>query len=550
MYLFEVTMRTCFVIMPYGGEDQAKREHYLGVYQSIIEPAAIKAGYTPHRSDISNKPGNITNEVIKDLASADIVIADLTEGNPNVFFELGIRHVLRKSGTVHIIDKDHKLPFDINQYRVVQYSTRLSELPTSIISIVEAIEKRSTQPNISDNPVHDAIPSLPADVRTMGDDELRNRIEILQQDLEGFRSENEVLKNRLVLLDPNNSTNQLESINIEKTLSEADTIMALTGENALLRLIKANDHDGRDGFIRELREVLKSPYLSEIDFMQINRLCGDLGLPHHGRAVLEIARAMYPEVTSIFASLAAEYQSSPNPTLRARGRVMVEGFLGIEHTERGPKLTKKLSGGLESVIGVLFNFYFADNNYEWIVSISESLEENLTPSSFFRRNKARAYHKMGQSANAETTFKEALALDPHDDTVYAFYADFLDDEGRYKEAYEQFENAICADPEDGRRYINLGDHIHLRGIVRDASGELIGPISKIERYKNVMPLFLRALTKKGGVNFKNQVVSKLVRFGLIGEAQAINNDETPEGEYNLSALNYVDNLIERGNWIK
>src|SRR5215207_2752710 len=99
----------CFVIMPYGGKDEQRRKHYLGVYQGIIQPAATEVGLEPKRSDIAGQPGNITRDIVEDLATAEVVIADLSEGNPNVLFELGIRHVLRKSGTIHIVNRDEHI---------------------------------------------------------------------------------------------------------------------------------------------------------------------------------------------------------------------------------------------------------------------------------------------------------------------------------------------------------------------------------------------------------------------------------------------------------
>jgi hypothetical protein len=139
-------MKKCFVIMPYGGNDEKAQKLFAGVYQTIVSAAARNAGYEPERSDIAGEPGNVTHDVIRDLAESEIVVADLTTGNPNVFFELGIRHVFRKSGTVHIVNGAQSLPFDVSQYRAIKYSpTELADIPEAIKSIEDAIRKRELQ---------------------------------------------------------------------------------------------------------------------------------------------------------------------------------------------------------------------------------------------------------------------------------------------------------------------------------------------------------------------------------------------------------------------
>lgn len=152
---------SCFVIMPFGKADTDRAKHFLGVYTAIIVPAIIRAGMKPERADLGQEPGNITHDVIRKLALSDVVVADLTDSNPNVFFELGIRHVMRKGGTVHIADRAAFLPFDVQAYRVITYSTDLAEIDRVVTEISLAIKRRLEQPDKSDNPVHDTFPALP-----------------------------------------------------------------------------------------------------------------------------------------------------------------------------------------------------------------------------------------------------------------------------------------------------------------------------------------------------------------------------------------------------
>ncbi len=178
--------KICFVIMPYGGSDQEAREKFMGVFTSIIEPAAVKAGYKPKRSDIESSPGSITHDIVNNLLTADIVIADLTSANPNVLYELGIRHAFRKSGTVHIIEESCQVPFDVKSYRFIKYSLKLANIPRTVSLISEAIKMREESAGKSDNPVHDARHDLPVNFVDSGGvpsvNQLGNRQEFARPD--------------------------------------------------------------------------------------------------------------------------------------------------------------------------------------------------------------------------------------------------------------------------------------------------------------------------------------------------------------------------------
>jgi len=87
----------------------------------VIEPASRKTGYAkPQRADQISAPGIITQQVIQAVADADLVIADLSEHNPNVFYELAIRHGLQ-SPMVQLLESSQRLPFDIAQMRTIKF---------------------------------------------------------------------------------------------------------------------------------------------------------------------------------------------------------------------------------------------------------------------------------------------------------------------------------------------------------------------------------------------------------------------------------------------
>lgn len=108
----------CFVISPIGSSDSEERKHADLMLSALFEPALAELGLRAVRADGISKPGLITGQVMDHVARAALVIADLSFGNPNVYYELALRHATRKP-IVQIIRTSDKLPFDVGQYRTV-----------------------------------------------------------------------------------------------------------------------------------------------------------------------------------------------------------------------------------------------------------------------------------------------------------------------------------------------------------------------------------------------------------------------------------------------
>lgn len=114
----EGSQKTCFVIAPIGEEESDIRVRSDNVLNYIIVPTASGCGYTVTRSDKIPQPGIIINQIIKHLSEDDLVIADLTDGNPSVFYELAFRHIVGKP-IVHI--SQTPLPFDVAPVRTIYF---------------------------------------------------------------------------------------------------------------------------------------------------------------------------------------------------------------------------------------------------------------------------------------------------------------------------------------------------------------------------------------------------------------------------------------------
>jgi hypothetical protein len=117
----------CFVVMPFGKEGTETRERFNRTYEYIIKKPICEAGYSCIRGDEIPGTENIVDMLKSQLVKAALVIADLSDKNANVFYELGFRHALNKP-TITISDADELtgLPFNISHYRTISY--RLNDI--------------------------------------------------------------------------------------------------------------------------------------------------------------------------------------------------------------------------------------------------------------------------------------------------------------------------------------------------------------------------------------------------------------------------------------
>lgn len=103
----------CFVIMPFGGWFD---KYYIEIYIPAIEAA----GFEAKRADDLYRPGNIVNDIWIYTKEATVLLADLTNKNPNVFYELGLAHAITKPAVLITASMDD-VPFDLRSLRVIDY---------------------------------------------------------------------------------------------------------------------------------------------------------------------------------------------------------------------------------------------------------------------------------------------------------------------------------------------------------------------------------------------------------------------------------------------
>ena len=151
----------CFVIMPFGDskKDEESKKKYDDIFNAIkrtIEKIQIndkeKKILTCHRADEEIGPGEIIAHVIENLVTSEIVIADLTGRNPNVFYELGVRHSVENK-TILIAEDLEDIPFDLKGQRIISYRYDFKGMMNLQDLLQEAVEKLISDPEENDNPV-------------------------------------------------------------------------------------------------------------------------------------------------------------------------------------------------------------------------------------------------------------------------------------------------------------------------------------------------------------------------------------------------------------
>ena len=131
----------CFVLMPFGKKmDAAGRvTNFDSIYEKIIAPAVARAGLEPIRADEEKIGGTIHKPMFERLMLCHYAVADITGANPNVFYELGIRHAMRPRSTVIVFGEGTVLPFDIALVRGISYKTDGAGEPVEAEATLAAI---------------------------------------------------------------------------------------------------------------------------------------------------------------------------------------------------------------------------------------------------------------------------------------------------------------------------------------------------------------------------------------------------------------------------
>jgi len=162
-------LKLCFVIMPFGEkevtDDKGERRMvnfdtiYGQIFDSAIRQARLPEGGTlePRRTDKDFFSGDISQEMFEYLEYSRVALTDISGLNPNVLYELGVRHRARGSGTVIFRQPAAKIPFDISQIKAFPYEYEPEDHAKESRDLIAKVLTESLEQNKIDSPVQRAL---------------------------------------------------------------------------------------------------------------------------------------------------------------------------------------------------------------------------------------------------------------------------------------------------------------------------------------------------------------------------------------------------------
>lgn len=152
--------KSCFVISVIADKGSELREHADELFEFILAPCLEKCGYDKNiRGDHIPEPGMIPKQVVDALVEYDLVIADLTFPNPNVYYELAIRHFTDRP-IIHMKKAGVKLPFDNAPVRAVEFGFNMREGKKAKEDLVKAINAEESATKGGRNPITSATNAI------------------------------------------------------------------------------------------------------------------------------------------------------------------------------------------------------------------------------------------------------------------------------------------------------------------------------------------------------------------------------------------------------
>ena len=150
--------REVFIVRPFK---KKKGIDFDEIDEKLIQPALRRVGWGGKTAQHLFKSGDIRYDLFEKLLMADLVIVDVSIHSANVFYELGVRHAFRKKHTILIRCDKHKIPFDINLLRYLEYDRKKPE--ASVSELVKAIESSlatGEDESETDSPAFMVLPRL------------------------------------------------------------------------------------------------------------------------------------------------------------------------------------------------------------------------------------------------------------------------------------------------------------------------------------------------------------------------------------------------------
>lgn len=210
--------KKCFVIMPFSKTTERHDELYWNEFFTSIKQIMQKCNYCCMRSETG--PYKLFSNIVDNLENSDVVIAVLTDYNSNVWYELGIRHTLKK-GTIMLLQEGQKAPFDVADFGMIFYKDSVGLERYLEEEITKYLSKLNN--NICDSPVISSLNNKANNGLDKKVEELQQLIWKLIEEIprnKNIQNKNRIQQNKILWVDDypiNNESviNLLEDRNVQ-----------------------------------------------------------------------------------------------------------------------------------------------------------------------------------------------------------------------------------------------------------------------------------------------------------------------------------------------
>lgn len=481
-----------FVIMPYGGNNQERVREFKRVFRYLIQDAVdnydSKADII--RQDYSNEGGYIIRNVIDNLATADLVIADLSDNNWNVAYELGLRHVMSKYGTVLICNDRTELPYDIKQMNVILYPAddwidSAEEISDQITKAIGTAMKQVR----TDSPVFDVFPGLPDKLPLAQNDDGTARLIALNEELDKAKAEIRQLRARIEEAGLDSSEVKREK-DLHEIMQKAVARRMYISDEAVSHLRELADEKKYNEFAEFLAIVLKDGYLDETDCIKVYNICRRLGIPDITKTYLETVVEFYPENEELRASLANAYSTDYHD--RDKAISIVNEALGIRRKDGKYELVNKVR--TRRSLATMFDVYLHLKKYSDIILISNLLLErgHEKQRDLIYRNICYAAIYIEDFETARIASENTIATDPDSALNHYVRYKYFDAIDAHEHAIESLEQCIRLDSSDADYPFLIAGEICDELYARVPDTMKIRRIDQSECEKLAVPYILRA----------------------------------------------------------
>ncbi len=460
--------RKCFVIMPIRKEGSPEYKHFRALYDITIRPTLEQAGFHVERGDDVVKGGSIQKQVVERLAEADLVVADMTDLNPNVFWELGVRHALRGSGTFTLIDHERTEsgePFDLQVYRTIRYSGSLEGQGKLRDELTKFAQNLDDDPGGNlDSPVHGFLPSLPYNVIAVAagsaEAELRGELAKLKEKLQEY-------ERRFGAIDgaKHSSVTDRPADIIRDALQELED--GNDPSHLLSEAQAAAEEKDKKKFLTVIQRVVDRP-ATNVDpdfFLRLAAISDLFGREEVTHAILDHACKGHPTHVRLRRSRLSTLAHSHSTTQReiARQELCIE--IGIDLSGDEIKVPKSMDAESAKLLGIMLDANLRDSRNVEVLRITKAVVAKFPDMAVILRNHARALELNGQRDEALEFYRQALFAPDADIEAANWLGNTLHNAERRVDALEVYLLACMREPGYSTGFSHVADEISL--IMRD-----------------------------------------------------------------------------------